>query len=343
MKNCIPPIVLFASLCLQVFAASGSPVSRAEPPQSSEANGPLALQWDHNGHIRACEARGSRNCPVVAIPPGIKNEDILSIVRTRVVPGAKFEVAIMGRKNVYLCASGIGGYAKLLCQKMPVPDPSIAKASPSSDVAAVAAAHLQNTISLLTSRSMATPVNRTSANAVARPVNRTTNLVGAGGGGCGYDEDTVESICEGESGGGGGVNPDPYPGSGGEEPAPYSNIPDPGGSPPADPGNAGGSAEDIAAPWISIAIADSERTFSEGGANFRPNPDECNIAVARCRDDCGDRTNSLYGMCITVAGLIAAPSKIAGAVFAIACAETVYQRGARCKKECIFTVIPCGR
>lgn len=130
------------------------------------------------------------------------------------------------------------------------------------------------------------------------------------------------------------------------DPAPYTDIPDPGGL-YADPGNSGGSAEEIAAPWIAMAIADSERGFDGSGANFRPNRDECNIAVARCRDDCGDRTNALYSMCGIVGGMIGvAPGtapKIAAGIFGLACLYNVYNRGSQCKTECVYTVIPCGQ
>jgi hypothetical protein len=324
MKNRIPLIVLFASLCSQVFAASGSPVSKSEPPQLSKLSAPPALQWDHHGHIRACAQRGTKNCPVVEIPPGIKSKDILSIVRTRVVPGAKFEVAIMGRKNVYLCASGIGSTAKLLCQKMPVPDPSIAVSSPSPDVAA---AHLQNTISLLLNRGTTTTINR------ARLI--------AGGGGCGYDEETGESTCDGGGGGGEGE------GGGEGDPAPYTNIPDPGSTSNASGNSAEAEAEAVAAPWISMAVADSEASFNGSGASFSVNRDECNVAVARCRDDCGDRTNAAYGMCGGFTAIIGVSggtlSRIAAGIFGIACIYNVSNRGAQCKNECIFTVIPCGQ
>jgi hypothetical protein len=82
-------------------------------------------------------------------------------------------------------------------------------------------------------------------------------------------------------------------------------------------------------------------------AEFRPNRDECNIAAARCRDDCGDRTNAAYGMCTIVGGLIGANSlpgsKIAAGIFGLPCFYNVYNRGAQCKQECVFTVIPCGQ
>lgn len=313
MKRSLPMLVMLcASWCIPVFAApvpivSGSAVAVASPASKA------APQWDHHGHILFCAQRGAKNCPGLTIPPGIKNKDILSIVRTRVVPGAKFEVTIVGRKNVYLCVSG--DTSKLLCQKLPIPDANVAASAPE-----VVAARLQNTITLLTNRRAtgSTGMNR-------------SNLIDVGGG-CSYDEETGETTCEG--GGGGGPDPDQAP-----DPGPSTDIPDPGGPSPA-PGNS--DPEAIAAPWIAEAVAESERGFEGSGAVFDTHEARCNLAVARCREDCGDRTNALYGMCTAASGVIAAGSKIAGLIFFGACNYKVYTLGAQCKTECVFSVIPCG-
>lgn len=299
---------LTASLLLAANAHAQSSEARtsrqAAAPTSRPAVAP-APSWDHAGHIRLCEHRGDKHCAVLTIPPGV-SKGITGVVSTKVVPGVTQSFIIAGRKNVYLCASGVSGIVNLRCQKIPPIAPTLG-----ASAASFAAASLQNTITLLLAPRPTRP-----------PTGRRT-LGGCDGGA--YDEETGES----ESG-----ECDDTGGSGGGSGGPWADVPDPETTPEGTT-----TAEDMAAPWILEAINENEMAFYQSGRDFQIDRTQCNTLIARCREDCSDRATGRAAMCATLAGLIALGPGLAKAASVLVggvCLYNVYDRSSTCKADCTF-------
>jgi hypothetical protein len=296
---------LTASLLLSANAHAQS----SKAPAAGLAAAPPPA-WDHAGHIRLCEHRGDKRCAVLTIPPGV-SKGITGVVSTKVVPGAAQGFIIAGKKDVYLCASGVSGIARLRCQRLPPTAPTLGAPPPEW-----AAANLQNTITRLLA---------------PRPVRAITGVRSLGGCDGGYDEETGEPQIGGcgddDSGGGGG-------GTGNDGGGSWTDVPEPESPPGEEP-----TAEEIAAPWISEALAENEIAFDQSGSNFKIDPAQCNTLISRCREDCSDRAYKRASMCGTLAGLITLGPGLAKAAALLvggACLYNVYDHSETCKSDCTF-------
>ncbi|MDB5935523.1 MAG: hypothetical protein JWQ01_2867 [Massilia sp.] len=302
---------LLGFLTASLLLAANAHAQSSKAPTAGQAAAPPPA-WDHAGHIRLCERRGDKRCAVLTIPPGV-SKGITGVVSTKVVPGVAQSFIIAGRKDVYLCASGVSGIAKLRCQRLPPTAPTLGAPPPE-----LAAANLQNTITRLLA---------------PRPVRAATGVRSLGSCDGGYDDETGEpqigSCGDDDSGGGSGGG-----GAGDDGGGSWTDVPDPESDSTGQP-----TAEDIAGPWISEALAENEIAFGQSGSNFKIDPAQCNTLIARCREDCSDRTNSRQAMCGTLAGLIAIGPGLAKAAALLvggACLYNVSERGIACKSDCTF-------
>ncbi len=298
--------LLTASLLLTANAYAQS----SKTPTAGQVAAPPPA-WDHAGHIRLCERRGDKRCAALTIPPGV-SKGMTGVVSTNVVPGASQGFIIAGRKDIYLCASGISGVAKLRCQRLPSASATLGTPSPEST-----AVNLQNTITLLLAP----------RRAPTAPAGHTLGCDGAL-----YDEETGEPEIGGCDGDGGGGGEGSYGGGF------WTDVPDPEFDDPA----GALTVSDIAGPWISEALRENEIAFYKSGHDFVIDQAQCNTLISRCREDCSDRATARVGMCGTLAGLIALGPGLAKAASVLvggACLYNVYDRNSVCKFDC--TVLAC--
>jgi hypothetical protein len=299
---------LLAFLTASLLLAANTHAQTSRAPTTGEAAAPSPA-WDHAGNIRLCERRGDKRCAVLTIPPGV-SKGMTGVVSTKLIPGVAHGFIIAGRKDIYLCASGIRTTAELRCQRLASAGATLGAPSPE-----LVAVNLQNTITLLLAP----------RHAPTTPANHALGCDGTL-----YDEETGEPEpggCGDDDGGGGGG------GSGGGS---WTDVPDPESNDPT--GSGGASA--IAGPWISEALRENEIAFYLSGRDFRIiDQAQCNVLISRCREDCGDRTYQRAGMCGTLAGLIALGPGLAKAVSVLvggACIYNVYERSESCKSECMY-------
>lgn len=95
--------LLSATLLTLVFLAITPAAFAGKFPSGKETTG-----WNHHGRIKLCAHPGEKRCPTLAIPRGIKDKDVLAIIRTHIVPNAAHDFVILGKKDSYLCADGYG-------------------------------------------------------------------------------------------------------------------------------------------------------------------------------------------------------------------------------------------
>lgn len=227
-------------------------------------------QWDHKKHIRLCETADSKQCTVLSIPPGIT--EILGIVHTKSTPDVTHTFVIIGRKNSYLCASGIGGLLKLRCQRLPSDIP-LNELTPER-----AQAQLENTLTLLRANSATT----------ARVVM---------GDGDGADCDIETGVCRGDAGSGGDYD------NGGGSTAPSGGYADIG---------AADTVVSYQAMADDFIANDFEGGMNEFLATARTQPPmKCSVVASQCRETCSSLQNLENTGCTALgvaAGIALTPS-----------------------------------